>query len=240
MGALPGSLPARCPHPPFRPPLTNRPSPAQLSPAAGLPACPATPSISCSNAPVCNTVGASVQLTGACVSSDPAATLVYFANGQQATTTNCPSTGTLTVSVKPTFSANPTCPYNATFGFNLTGGLGPGGVCLVSGASVRARPLRTWCPQSCLNRTACLSSSLQSPRVRARCALPGKAHHHVLKPATLHVDRRGHDSAGDVRSERPHCQPDIHRCWHCGAVCGLPCPRFHCARVGEAPVPGTP
>ena len=88
---------------------------------SGPPACPATPSITCSNVPVCGAAGDTVQLAGSCNSSDPAAVVVYEVNGVAAANLTCPLPGAVVaVGVKPAYPASPSCPYNVTTGFNVS------------------------------------------------------------------------------------------------------------------------
>jgi hypothetical protein len=61
-----------------------------------------------------------VSLNNTCFSSNPDATLVYFVDGEQRTTATCPEPDkTVTVTVKPLFTATPDCPYEAKTAYTL-------------------------------------------------------------------------------------------------------------------------
>jgi hypothetical protein len=106
-------------------PLTCGPPPTPIpGPGCGLPpGCPAVPTVTCTHVPVCTSANQSVQLSGACTTSDPAADLLYIVDGQLSlgTSAPCPAPGaTIVVSAKPVFPTQLGCCYPVQPVFNLT------------------------------------------------------------------------------------------------------------------------
>lgn len=82
--------------------------------------CPAIPTFSCPNPPLCKKPGDPVDITTSCEADQDGVQLAYMVNGTLTTNATCPPPGVpLTVTVLPNVCARPGCSYNATFAFQL-------------------------------------------------------------------------------------------------------------------------